>query len=110
MMQAFRIAALARVRAVFGQPHVDRLCEGWRLLARTPEVIRDLCVLGHLFEPDTDPATGRLYDDIELRARAARKALVLQLLARADITHDELNMIRKDTYNDLAGLDEGNDA
>jgi hypothetical protein len=110
MMRIFRIVSLARVKAVFGQPHVDRLCEGWRLLARTPEVIRDLCVLGHLFEPDTDPATGRLYDNDELRARAARKALVLQLLARADITHDELNMIRKDDNNDLAGFDDGQDA
>lgn len=110
MMALFRITSLARVKAVFGQPHVDRLCEGWRLLARTPEVIRDLCTLGHIFEPDTDPATGRLYDDAELRARAARKALVLQLLARAEITHDELDMIRRDTHNELAGMAEGNDA
>ena len=40
MMQAFRIQALARVKAVFGLSHTERLCEGWRLLARTPEVIR----------------------------------------------------------------------
>lgn len=107
-MRAIRLHALAAYQALFGRPAVTRLAEGWRVMARHREVVHDLCVLGHIFEPDIDPATGRLYPTDELIARAARKSMVLALLARAEITHDELNMIREgqryeQTFGDDAG-------
>jgi len=94
-MRRLRLAALNAYREVFGMPRTDHLCEGWRKLAQEPEVIRDLVALGHLYEPDIDPDTGELYPDSELRVRAARKAMALQLLARAEISHEELNLIRQ---------------
>lgn len=94
-MRRLRLAALSAYRELFGMPRADHLCEGWRKLAQEPEVISDLVTLGHLFEPDIDPDTGELYPDAELRVRAARKAMALQLLARAEITHEELNLIRQ---------------
>lgn len=100
-MRALRLSAMAAYQQLFGRPAVTRLAEGWRQI-RSPEVIRDLCVLGHLFEPDIDPATGRLYPTDELIARAARKSMALALLARAEITHEELNMIRQEGLNSHA--------
>lgn len=95
-MQGLRLAALGAYRALFGMPRTDALVRGWRDLSRHPEAIRDLCMLGHIFEADIDPATGKLYDAPELIARAARKSLALTLLARAEVTNDELNQIRKE--------------
>ncbi|GAB1361819.1 hypothetical protein MASR1M32_10550 [Rhodobacter sp.] len=94
-MRAVRLAALAAYQQLFGRRAVTALAEGWRKMRHDPQVIHDLCILGHIFEPDIDPATGRLYPPDELIARAARKSFALALLARAEITHDELNMIRE---------------
>lgn len=94
-MNPSRLAALSAVKRLFGMGRVDRLSDGWRRLKQEPDVIRDLSALGHLFEPDIDPDTGDMLPERELVARAARKALVLQLFARADITRDELNFIRQ---------------
>lgn len=93
-MNPYRIAVLSAVKRVFGMGRVDRLSQGWRKLAQDPDVISDLCVLGHLHEPDIDPDTGDMLPERELVARAARKALVLQLLARAEVTRAEINSIR----------------
>lgn len=94
-MRAIRLAYMAAHQALFGRRATTALAEGWRHMRQHPQVIRDLCILGHLFEPDIDPETGRLYPTDELIARAARKSFALGLLARAEITHDELNMIRE---------------
>lgn len=111
-MRAFRLAALAAYRELMIQlgrhPRAaDHLVQGWRDMRRHPEVIRDLCILGHLFEPDIDPATGRLYDGHELAARAARKSMALALLARAEITNEELSTIRTEQRyeHDLGAAD-----
>lgn len=96
-MRALRLASLAAYRHLFGWRAVTRLAEGWRVLAQHPEVIRDLCALGHIFEPDIDPATGAVLSHDALVARAARKSMALLLLARAEVTHEELNLIRKET-------------
>lgn len=110
-MRRFRLAALNAYREMFGMVRTDHLCEGWRKLAQEPEVISDLVTLGHLFEPDIDPDTGELYPDSELRVRAARKAMSLQLLARAEITHEDLNLIRqKDDDYDYFADDDGENA
>lgn len=98
-MQPIRLAALAAYRMLFGMRRTDALVRGWRVLNAHPEAIRDLCTLGHIFEPDIDPATGKLYDAPELIARAARKSMALALLARAEITNDELNAIRTGAYD-----------
>lgn len=98
-MRAIRLAALQGYRALFGMSRTDALVRGWRELARSPEAIRDLCILGHIFEPDIDPATGRIYPAEDLIARAARKSMALTLLARAEVTNEELNLIRKGTFD-----------
>lgn len=99
-MRAIRLAALQGYRALFGMPRTDALVRGWRELARSsPEAIRDLCALGHIFEPDIDPTTGNIYPAEVLIARAARKSMALALLARAEVTNEELNHIRKGTYD-----------
>jgi hypothetical protein len=106
-MRALRLAALAAYRelmvATGRSPRAaDHLVHGWREMRRHPEVIRDLCTMGHLFEPDTDPETGLTYPDAELRVRSARKSMALALLARAEITNDELSIIRTEQrYDDL---------
>ena len=75
-MHSLRLRIFTAIRAYFGAPH--------------------LVHLGHLFEDELiNPETGTVYTHEELLIRAARKALVLQLLARAEITHDELNHIRQ---------------
>ena len=100
-MRALRLASLLGVKSLFGQSRVDRLSDQWRKLSAHPDIVKDLVVLGHLFEPDIDPETGRLYPPDELAARAARKSLVLQLLARGEITQDELHLIRQEsTYEE----------
>lgn len=104
-MRAVRLAAMAAYQALYGRRAVTRLAEGWRQMRLSPEVVRDLCVLGHLFEPDVDPATGRIYPADELIARSARKSMALALLARAEITHEELNMIRQEGFNNATGND-----
>jgi hypothetical protein len=101
-MRALRLAAIAAYRKLFGQRRTDHLLHGWREMRRHPEVIRDLCTLGHIYEADVDPETGQLYDDRELRARSARKSMVLALLARAEITDEELSIIRTEQrYDDF---------
>jgi hypothetical protein len=97
-MRALRLAAMAAYQHLFGRRGVTALAEGWRKMRHDPQVIHDLCVMGHLFEPDIDPETGRLYQGEELIARAARKSFALALLARAEITQDELNMIRQEGH------------
>ncbi len=102
-MQALRLAQLRALRLLHGRGWFRRataLAEGWRILRQHPEVLRDLATLGHLYEPDIEPTTGRLYPPDELIARAARKSLVLMLLARAEVTHDELNAIRQESPYD----------
>ncbi|WP_226779011.1 hypothetical protein [Oceaniglobus trochenteri] len=99
-MQALRLATLSGIARLFGKPRAIRIARGWRELARDPDLVRDLCTLGHLFESDIDPATGRIYDADELRERAARKSMALALLARAEITHSELNAIRQESFED----------
>ena len=105
-MRALRLAALQAYRNLFGWNAATRLAEGWRHLAVQPEVIRDLCHLGHIFEPDIDPATGAIFSHDELVARAARKSMALLLLARAEITHEELNLIRKEPRYEEPDADE----
>ncbi|MES2667922.1 MAG: hypothetical protein V4712_17695 [Pseudomonadota bacterium] len=110
-MQALRIASLAAYRALFGWRRTTALAEGWRIMRQHREVLHDLCVMGHLFEPDIDPATGRLYEGGELTARAARKSFALMLLARGEVTQDELNHIRMENRNDAFDYDDaGSDA
>ncbi|MES2667452.1 MAG: hypothetical protein V4712_15240 [Pseudomonadota bacterium] len=98
-MKPIRLAALSAYRALFGMRRTDALVHGWRELRQHPEVIRDLCLLGHLFEPDIDPATGQMYPAETLTARAARKSMALALLARAEITNAELTLIRMESDN-----------
>ena len=104
MMRTLRLSQFRALRLLFGEGRwwgrVTALAEGWRVMRLHPEVMRDLVLLGHIFEPDIDPATGKIHDHDELVARAARRSLVLMLLARADITHDELNLIRMESDND----------
>lgn len=90
-----RLAQFAAYRRLFGAGAADQLVEGWRELRKQREVVRDLCLLGHLFESDVDPATGQIYGAEVLIARAARKSMALALLARAEITQDEMNEIRQ---------------
>lgn len=98
-MKALRLDILRRLKALHGRNGMSRTIEGWRRALAQPGVAEDLCVMGHVFEPDTDPETGRLYDDAELRARAARRSLVLHLLARGEVSQDELNLIRQEDMN-----------
>ncbi len=95
-MQSLRLAALGAIHALFGERQMVAVATGWRTLAQDQAVIQDLIHLGHVFEdPQIDPETGKIYSHEDLLARAARKGLVLQLLARAEVTQDELNLIRK---------------
>mgnify|MGYP001796172323 CR=1 FL=1 len=95
-MHSLRLRIFTAIRAYFGEPHTFARAEGWRELRKDGLIIEDLVHLGHLFEdPLTNPKSVTVYTHDELVARAARKALVLQLLARAEITHDELNHIRQ---------------
>ncbi|MDW3181769.1 hypothetical protein [Roseobacter sp.] len=95
-MLALRLSMLKSVKDYFSMQRADALATSWHQLRQHPEVIEDLVHLGHLFEdPLIDPGTGAVYPHEELIIRATRKALVLQLLARAEITHDELNLIRQ---------------
>ena len=94
-MRMLRLAQFAAYRRLFGTGAADHLAQGWRELSRKPELVRDLCLLGHIFEPDVDPATGQIYRAEVLIARAARKSMALALLARAEITQDEMNEIRQ---------------
>lgn len=95
-MQHFRLASVRAIKNLFGFRHAAALTHEWRQMARRPNIVSDLCMLGHIFESDTDPETGRLYPSDELIARAARKSFALILLARAEITHAELNQIRQE--------------
>ena len=104
-MQAIRLAALGAYRALFGMSRTDALVRGWRQLALSREAIADLCTLGHIFEPDIDPATGAIYPAEVLIARAARKSMALALLARAEITNEELNLIRKEDRYAFGAID-----
>lgn len=104
-MRALRFASLSAYRHLFGWRATTRLAEGWRVLAQHPEVIRDLCALGHIFEIDTSP-TGEALPHDELVARAARKSMALLLLARAEVTHEELNLIRKEPRYEEPDADE----
>jgi hypothetical protein len=70
-------------------------------------MIRDLCHMGHLFEPDIDPETGQIYAAEVLIARAARKSMALALLARAEITQEEMNMVRRRDRGNGDTTDEG---
>lgn len=114
-MQPMRLSIFSAIRAYFGEAHMFALAESWREIRTHRAVIEDLVHLGHLFEdPLIDPETGTVYTHDEMIARAARKALVLQLLARAEVTHDELNFIRQtgDTGNETVfdtndGADDG---
>lgn len=102
-MQRLRLPLFKAIAEYFGERHAFALAEGWREVRNHAPVVEDLVHLGHLFEdPLIDPETKTVFTHDELIARAARKALVLQLLARAEITHDELNHIRKqgDTGNE----------
>lgn len=104
-MQAFRLASVRALKSLFGFRRTAALSADWRELARRPSIVSDLCMLGQIFEPDIDPETGRLYPSDELIARAARKSFALTILARAEITHAELNQIRQegddyDLYDD----------
>ena len=110
MMAALRLSIMERVAAVFGINRAAQIAQGWRDVAQDPELVMDLSHLGHLFEdPLYDPESGDMFTDHELRVRAARKALVLQILARAEITRDELNDIRKlgETGNEISFDDDG---
>ncbi|MEL6886894.1 MAG: hypothetical protein AAFP87_20470 [Pseudomonadota bacterium] len=112
-MRALRMAAIAAVERVFGRQHTDELCSAWREIASHPSVVSDLVTLGHLFEDQLiNPETGAMYSADERLVRAARKSLVLQLLARAEITYDELNFIRKtgDTGDEILAFDDSGDA
>lgn len=100
-MRALRLAHLSAVRALFGWRRTYALTEGWREMRVHGAVVKDLCHLGHLFEPDIDPETGRLFPSDELIARAARRSMALALLARAEITHEELNLIRQGDTDDV---------
>lgn len=103
-MRALRLAQFRALRLIFGEGlwwrRATALAEGWRILRSQPGVVADLAMLGHLFEPDIDPATGLVYPHDELVARAARRSMALVLLARAEITHEELNLIRMESVND----------
>lgn len=106
MMQPLRLAVAQAYARLFGPDRLSALAEGWRKMRHDPEVIRDLLTLGHVFEPDIDPATGRLFDGPELIARAARKSMALTLLAQAEITHEELNHIRQGDFDDAPPPDD----
>ena len=106
-MKSLRLAQFAAYRRLFGAPAAHRLVEGWRVLSREPEVLRDLCALGHLFESDIDPRTGQIYGPEVLIARAARKSMALALLARAEVTQDEMNQIRQGDRGNVAQDDDG---
>ena len=103
-MRVLRLAQFRALRLLFGEyrwwERINALAEGWRVLRQHPEVLRDLALLGHIFEPDIDPATGHLYSHDALVARAARRSLVLMLFARAEITEDELSLIRAESELD----------
>jgi hypothetical protein len=100
MTRPLRLRVVAALQLLFGPSRRDEVIQGWRDLRARPGVIADLCTLGHVFETDIDPATGRMVDDRELVARAARRSLVLVLLARAEITNDELTLIRQENRDD----------
>ncbi len=99
-MRSLRLASLGAVARLFSFARAARLSDAWRELATQPEIVRDLTYLGHLFEADIDPATGSVYEHDELTARGARKSMVLAIFARAEISHDELNHIRKEMESD----------
>lgn len=105
-MRGLRLAQFAAYRRLFGPGPADQLVDGWRALGDRPELVRDLCHLGHLFESDVDPATGQIYEPPVLIARAARKSMALALLARAEITEGEMNLVRQgDRGNVEQGMD-----
>lgn len=103
-MRALRLSQFRALRLIFGEyrwwGRVTALAEGWRVMRLHPEVMHDLAMLGHIHEPDINPATGQLYPHDELVARAARRSLVLMLFARAEITETELTLIRMESDND----------
>ncbi|MEO0385894.1 MAG: hypothetical protein AAF234_20360, partial [Pseudomonadota bacterium] len=108
-----RLAAFSALYQLFSDRHAAAVAEGWHALAEYPALIEDLMHLGHMGEdPLTNPETGTVYTHEELIARAARQALVQQLLARAEITQDELNYIRKtgDTGYEIPTFDDGDGA
>lgn len=99
MMRALRLNLGRAMHRVFGRSETAAAIEGWRLAGAVPAVKRDLMTMGHFFETDQDPATGRLYANEELQARAARRSFALVILGRMGTTHDELNQIlMEDNY------------
>jgi hypothetical protein len=113
-MHTLRHALFSAIKDGFGMRRADALAESWREIRNHGNVIEDLVHLGHLFEPGlNDPETGKPFSHDELIARAARKDLALQLLARAEITPDELNFIRNQgaaSYETISYSDDDTDS
>lgn len=99
-MRSIRRAVIQACDYLYGRNRTDALVEGWRHLREHPEVMRDLAILGHLNEPDINPETGELYPPNALIERAARRSLILGIFARAEVTEDELTLIRQGETNE----------
>ncbi|MFK5997859.1 MAG: hypothetical protein QM492_07095 [Rhodobacterales bacterium] len=102
MMKGYHEAVLNGMAITYGLSKTEAISDGWKTaVGKNKAMIQDLAVLGHLYEPDFDEETGKVLPHDELVVRAARKAFALQLLARAEVSQDDLAQLRnEDLYNE----------
>lgn len=87
------------------QAALMRRTSAWRRAFEDPALVADLVEMAGLYAPPVDE-DGALLSPTELAFRAGERALALALLAKAEITHDDIDAALKEvTINELSAMD-----